>query len=294
LRAVTFRTALIAAFLLLSFAAPASAADTVLTTFDGSELDTLGAFRDRVAWTETGGTLMTVEDGRAVAVNVERVGRLDVAPGPDGKPVAVYDRCRNARCRYFLYDFAAKRERKLMGPTAMVANWAFWRDRFAVIRNGRLVIVPVKGKRRDVGRAESLEDKGLDYNGAGVSYVNEREPEPDVEEYGLAYWPATGPGSGRELMRVAHGASGDLSLDGPFLTASRAYAVQRAGELGGPWRLWRVPLRGGAREYAGLPAHTVEAVPLGSGQAVAEVCPSADDEDEPCRLVLHPTSYRRP
>jgi hypothetical protein len=292
---VTLRALICSSLVVLFAAAPAHAADTVLRTFDKTDINAIDAAGERVAWTEEDGSLWTVEAGAAVDTGVERVGRVDVAAGPDGKPVAVYRRGSNFR----LYDFAAKRERALESP-GKVDNWAFWKDRFAVIRGGRLQIVPQRGKARDVGRAKSLAHKSLDFNGVGVAYVNDVFRDEDVEEFELAYWPATGPGTGRVVMRAAHGASGDLSLDGAVVSPTKAYATQRAGEFGGPYRLWRVALKGGRKEYAGLPGGATMAVPVGAGQAVAYVCPREDEFDdeedateEPCRLILRSVIWRR-
>jgi hypothetical protein len=285
---VTIRPLALTVALLLAVAAPAHAADTVLRTFDTTDINALDASGDRVAWTEEDGTLWTAEAGAAVRTGIEGVGRVDVAAGPDGEPVAVYQR----GSRFHLYDFAAKRERRLKSP-GKDDNWAFWKDRFAVIRKSRLEIVPQSGKPRDVGRAKSLADKTLDYNGTGVAYVNSSFRTEDIEEFQLAYWPATGPGAGRIVMRVAHGASGDTSMDGPVLSPTKAYATQRGGEFGGPYRLWRVDLKSGKREYAGLPGGGNLAVPLGAKQVVAYVCPGEDDEERPCRLILRTVTWRR-
>jgi hypothetical protein len=283
---VTLRALALTLLLFLTATTPATAADVVLRTLDSTDLSWIDAYRDRVAWVEDDGRLWTVEDGAAVAVAVKRVDRLDVAAGPDGAPVAVYRR----GARFALYDFAAKRERALKAPTGKLSNWAFWKDRFAVVRDGRLQIVPLTGRTRDIGRAKSLGGKAIDFDGTGVAYINQDAPSEDVEAFELAYWPATGPGKGRVVLRAAHGASGDLSLDGPVLSASKAYATQRGGEFGGPWRLWRVDLRSGTRDYAGLPGGTTVALPLGAEQAVAQVCPDAEDA---CRLVLRDVTYRR-
>jgi hypothetical protein len=281
---VTRRLLALAALLLLAAATPAAAADAVLRPLEDTDLSSIDAYRDRVAWSEDDGTLWTVEDGAAVAVDVKRVDRVDVTAGPGGAPVAVYRR----GSRFHLYDFARRREQTLKSP-GDADNWAFWKDRFAVVRDGRLEIVPQAGKPRDVGRAKSLAGKALAFNGAGVSYVNELAPDQDRVEFQLAYWPATGAGAGRIVMRAAHGASGDLSLDAPLVTPAKAYVTQRGGEFGGPWRLWRVDLRSRVREYAGLPSGTREAVPVGAGRVVAHVCP----EERACRLVLRDVIYRR-
>jgi hypothetical protein len=73
-----------------------------------------------------------------------------------------------------------------------------------------------------------------------------------------------------------------------MLSATKAYVTQRGGEFGGPWRLWRVDLKSGTREYAGLPSETNSAVPVGSKQAVAYVC-----AQDPCRLILRSVTWRR-
>jgi hypothetical protein len=54
------------------------------------------------------GALMTLEGSKAVAIDVEPVRHLNLAAGPEGKPVAVYDRCKAGRCTYFLYDCARR------------------------------------------------------------------------------------------------------------------------------------------------------------------------------------------
>jgi hypothetical protein len=106
-------------------------------------------------------------------------------------------------------------------------------------------------------------------------------PGDDVEEYRLVY-------RNRVLLRVAHGASGDRSLAHPLLSATKAYVTQRGGEFGGPWRLWRIDLRSGTREYAGLPGQTSDAVPLGAKRLVAYSCAS-----ERCKLILRSVTWRR-
>ena len=103
----------------------------------------------------------------------------------------------------------------------------------------------------------------------------------DVEEYRLVY-------RDRVLLRVAHGASGDLSLAQPLLSATKAYVTQRGGEFGGPWRLWRVDLKTGRREYAGLPSGANSAVPVGAKRVVAYVCAK-----DPCQLISRSVTWRR-
>jgi hypothetical protein len=285
---VIFRLLALSCLFLVAIATPSRAADTTLRTFDKTGLGSLDAYGDRVAWTEDEGTLWTVENGVATTVAVKKVGGLDMAAGPDGKPVAVYTRGR----RFYLYDFAAKRERALKSP-GKVDNWGYWKGRFAVIERGRLRVGT-----HDVGPAKSLKDEEIDFNGAGIAYIKQSFPDDDVEEFELAYWPATTAGSGRIVLRVAHGASGDLSLSGPVLSPTKAYATQRAGEFGGPYRLWRVDLKTGKKEYAGLPSGSNRSVPVGAGQAVAYACPREDEFDEedteqPCRLILRSVTWRR-
>ena len=106
-------------------------------------------------------------------------------------------------------------------------------------------------------------------------------PGDDVEEYRLVY-------RDRVLLRVAHGASGDRSLAHPMLSATKAYVTQRGGEFGGPWRLWRIDLKSGTREYAGLPSGTSDAVPVGAKRVVAYKCAS-----ESCELISRSVTWRR-
>ena len=111
--------------------------------------------------------------------------------------------------------------------------------------------------------------------------VDHRTRGEDVEEYRLVY-------RDRVLLRVAHGASGDVSLAHPMLSQTLAYVTQRGGEFGGPWRLWRVDLKSGTREYAGLPGETSDAVPVSAKQVAAYTCAS-----ETCRLILRSVTWRR-
>ena len=161
-----------------------------------------------------------------------------------------------------------------------------------LIRKGRLVLFPLSGKPRDIGPAKSLAAKAIDFNGVAVSYVNETEPETDVQQYSLAYWPVSG--KGRTLMSLRHGLSGDLSMAGAYVSPSYAYTTQRSGEFGGPNRLWRIALRTGKRQYASMPSFVAWAVPLGTKQAIAYGCPTNEDDDvdTPCRLVLRDVTYR--
>ena len=208
-------------FLLL--ATPASAADVTVREFSATELESLDAYRDHVAWTESSGRgqnqLMTLVNGAAVAIPVKPVEGMDVAAGPNGQPVVVYNRCGKQRCTFYTYDFATGREQVLKGaPAGNWENWSFWRDRFVLIRKGRLVVFPLGGKPRDVGRAKTLADKAIDFNGVAVSYVNQTEPEADVEQYSLAYWPVSG--KGRSLLDLRHGLSGDLSMAGAYVSST--------------------------------------------------------------------------
>lgn len=290
-----FAAAALLSFVLL--ATPASAADVTVREFSATELESLDAYRDHVAWTESSGRgqnqLMTLVNGTAVAIPVKPVEGMDVAAGPDGQPVVVYNRCGKQRCTFYTYDFATGREQVLKGaPAGNWENWSFWRDRFVLIRKGRLVVFPLGGKPRDVGRAKTLADKAIDFNGVAVSYVNQTEPDADVEQYSLAYWPVTG--KGRSPLNLRHGLSGDLSMAGAYVSSTYAYATQRSGEFGGPNRLWRIKLSTGKRDYAGLPSFAAWAVPLGAKQAVVYGCPTNEDDDvdTPCRLVLRDVTYR--
>jgi hypothetical protein len=285
---VIFRLLALSCLFLVAIATPARAADTTLRTFDQTDLLWMDAYQDRVAWTEDDGTLWTAEHGVATRLAVKPVDRADVAAGPDGKPVAVYTRGK----RFYLYDFAAKRERALKSP-GKVDNWAYWKGRFAVIERGRLRV-----GNHDVGPAKSLQDETIDFNGAGIAYVKQSFRDEDVEEFELAYWPATTAGSGRIVMRAAHGASGELSLSGAVVSPTKVYATQRAGEFGGPYRLWRVDLKTGKKEYAGLPSGATASVPVGAKQAAAYTCPTEselddDDAEQPCRLILRSVTWRR-
>ena len=186
-----------------------------------TDVSWIDAYRDRVAWAR----------GRRQAV--DRRGRRRRARGRQARrPRSTWPPARTARPSRSTGAARGSRSTTsppsasgaLKAPAGKLSNWAFWKDRFAVVRDGRLQIVPLTGKARDVGRAKSLEGKTIDFNGTGVAYINQDVPSEDVEAFELAYWPATGPGAGRVVLRAAHGASGDLSLDGPVLSPTKAYA----------------------------------------------------------------------
>lgn len=286
----------LALLLLLVFAVPAAAAGTVVHRFGPEGLEDLDSYGDRVAWTESversdeANALWTLERGVAIKVNIKPVLSMDVAAGPKGRPVAVYNRCAGSRCTFFLYDFKTRRESRLKGaPTGGYSNWRFWRDRFALIRNGRFVVVGLDGsKPKDVGRARSLASQSIDFNGQALSYVNLYEPEADYFEYDLAYFPVVGKG---KILKVAtHGASGELSLGDARVDETNAYATQIAGEFGGPNRLWRVNIKTGKQQYAGLPRTVGSAVHVGDKQALVHFCRDEDEQD--CELVLSDVNYR--
>ena len=81
-----------------------------------------------------------------------------------------------------------------------------------------------------------------------------------------------------------------FSMAGAYVSAAFAVVTQRAGEFGGPTRLWRVPLGGGKRQYASLPSFTAWAVPFGPTRVIAYGC----DEDDKCSLVQRDVTYRTP
>lgn len=85
--------------------------------------------------------LVTREAGEVVVTRAPESAhpfRLDVGPGPDGEPVAVYPRCDDdAECDLYLYDFARRRERKLRRlstPEASESLPSVWRSRIAFSR----------------------------------------------------------------------------------------------------------------------------------------------------------------
>jgi hypothetical protein len=280
----------------LVLAAPAAAADTVVHNAGTDAPSDLDSYGSRVAWTqgdyaENGRRLWTLEKGVATRVKVKPFTSLDVTAGPQGQPVAVYNRCAGKRCTFFMYDFQARRESQMKGaPAGGYANWRFWRDRFALIRNGRFVVVGLDGSTRDVGRAKSLTHAELDFNGEALTYINEYS-DHDYYEYEQAYFPVTG--KGRIVNRAAYGASGDLSLSDARADAEYGYAAKLAGEFGGDNRLLRVNLKTGKRQFANLPTVTGHAVHIGDKQALVLHCSDPDDDGyDECELILSDLRYR--
>jgi hypothetical protein len=284
----------LAILLALVLAGPAAAADRVVHEFGQEGLDYIDAYGGRVAWTQgpddDDGDLWTLERGVAVKVDVKPVVEIDVTEGPRGRPVVVYTRCPGKRpCTFYMYDFKTRRESRIKGaPKGGFSNWSFWRDRFAVIRGGRFVVAGLDGRTQDVGRARSLADRAIDFNGAALSYINNYEDYDDHIVYELAYFPVQG--KGKILKRAAHGASGELSLDDARVDGRYGYVVQTAGEFGGANRLWRVDLKSGVQQYTNLPGLPSTAMPLGDKQVLVHACHDEDELD--CDLTLALVRYR--
>ena len=125
-------------------AASAQAADTSLGEVDAASV---AAWHGRLAWSAPapggGQQLMTRAPGSTTPEALPVPGKrnafdVDLGPGPDGGPVAVYS--RNGRVA--LYDFATQRERTL---PARGVQPAIWRDRLVVRRRRWLYLIPVAG-----------------------------------------------------------------------------------------------------------------------------------------------------
>lgn len=137
------RSPLIALLALLVLCpATASAAETIAVEQGRVHAD---AFGKRIAWSSFDPAarvwrLKTRQRGRIVTTRAPTSAhpfRLDVGPGPEGTPVAVYPRCEGEDCDLFLYDFAARRQRKLRGVSTRHASESLpsvWRNRIAFSR----------------------------------------------------------------------------------------------------------------------------------------------------------------
>lgn len=123
------------------------------------------AYGGRTAWSsfDTASRvwrLMTIEDGKAVAVRARAAThpfRLDLGPGPNGRPIAVYPRCRRESCDLYRYDFAKREERRLRGVSSRTASESLpsiWRSRIAFARRegqtSTIYLSSLDGKRSTV------------------------------------------------------------------------------------------------------------------------------------------------
>ena len=90
---------------------------------------------------DTGKQVRVVLDhrnGRTTLLPIKPARELDIGPGPQGSPVAVYVRCRPG-CRVWLYSFTSKRERPLFPgrrPTVWGSRIAYLHGRDVRLRGG--------------------------------------------------------------------------------------------------------------------------------------------------------------
>jgi len=87
--------------------------------------------------------LMSAYDGRVSRLSVRGSNApfdVNIGPGSDGKPVAVYTRCqRRQRCRIYEYSFALHREKRIRLPQNAVGSARLptvWRSRLAYQLDG--------------------------------------------------------------------------------------------------------------------------------------------------------------
>jgi hypothetical protein len=148
---------------LLAVLAPAASASETIATEQGRiHADAHGK---RIAWSSFDPQarvwrLNTRQKGKVVRTAARPLThpfRLDVGPGPDGKPVAVYPRCKGDSCNLFLYDFAARKERRLKGVSTKEASESLptiWRNRIAFSRRidgvSTMYVARLNGKRMQV------------------------------------------------------------------------------------------------------------------------------------------------
>jgi hypothetical protein len=160
-----------AAAILLAAAASASAsaADVPPTRLPPSGTAEIAQYGGHLAWVDTlpdgAPVVLDRAHGRTVALRIAPpVSDLDLGPGRDGRPVAVYARCARS-CDVFRYDIARGREQRVAGASAPGVDErlpSVWGSRIAFAREGDVVVRDeARRSRRIVARRADPDDLEL-------------------------------------------------------------------------------------------------------------------------------------
>lgn len=209
--------------------------------------------------------LVTVEDGRVVATDAPSSPhpfRLDVGPGPDGEPVAVYPRCTDeVACDLFLYDFATRRERRLRVSTKEASESlpSIWGSRIAFARRAGGVstmwIADLDGKDaaqipggRQTGPSGPL---ALELRGSRAAFVWSRQAEGGTRRTELFAYRA---GRIRWLDGTSSSSAGTSTFVTPELRGRRVYYGRPATGRGARNQLRRADVDGKRVDYVRAPS----------------------------------------
>jgi hypothetical protein len=210
--------------------------------------------------------LLTVEDGKVVVTAAPTAAhpfRLDVGPGPDGAPVAVYPRCVGESCDIHLFDFASGEERRLGGSVSRKASSeslpSIWRDRIAFARRSAskstLYLARVDGRGSPsvipgglvIGPSGAI---ALEMRGSRVVYVWSRRGSTGFNETEL--WSYLN-GELRKLDRTGSGGAGSSTFVTPEIRGRRVYYGRPTAGRGGGNQLRRADAASGLVEAVRAP-----------------------------------------
>lgn len=240
--------------------------------------------------------LVTLEKGKVVQTRAPASThpfRLDVGPGPDGKPVAVYPRCEAvAECDLYLYDFERRRQRhlkKLSTDDASESLPTIWKKWIAFSRrsggvstmyrarlNGRELQVLPSGQQ--VGPSGPI---AMEMRRRRVAFVWSRPGAVGVTQHQL--WVTKD--NDLDLLDVTNS---DEQSESTFVTPEirRGRIYYGRPVTGGPGNeLRRINLRNERRHYVRAPfRHIVTAVWRGKRFLLSRArVPEGDDPEAECR-----------
>jgi hypothetical protein len=272
----------LAVFLSLAVVAPAGAAEEELAASPGRIM--ADAYAGRIVWAQLAPStglweLVEHRDGKVRLLRgadaFKEPVRLDLGPGPDGKPVAVYARAG----KLFLYDFAKRAERALVefGTGSLPSIWrgqmVFARREGGVsslwlgkLGTGRLAKLP-GGPAGEVAGVVATELRG-----SRVVYVWSSRT-GDRTETGLYEARA---GRAVRLDRTANGAMSSSTFVTPEIAGSRVYYGRTTSGSGTGNQLRRVAFKNRAVEAVRAPYSSMVTAAWTSGSfLLSRVIPGA-------------------
>lgn len=288
--------------LILVVPAPAGAEEVIAVEQARVYADT---WDGRTAWSSFDATarvwhLVTSQGGevvRTAAPSASHPFRLDVGPGPDGRPVAVYPRCTEQagipECDLYLYDFDSERERKLRGVSTKAASESLpsvWRSRIAFARRAggvsSMFVSRLDGRRaRPIPTGLQTQPAGplaIELRGSRATFVWSRRDDDGTTETTLWLYRN---GRIRLLDVTASDAEGSSTFVTPELLGRYVYYARPATGRGGENQLRRVHVRSRRVRFVRAPFRGVAtAVWTGDRFLLSRaLAPQSDDPEGECR-----------
>lgn len=295
------RSAITVALAVLASAlcAPASIAakDQQLRVRAWEDIASLEAYGPLVAWVERDSgawTVWTLARGKPARLSLPPLDRpfLDVGPGPDGRPVVVFERCAGRRCDVKAFDPIARRERTLVRNISprpeRIHDPMVWRTSVSFIDDRRhRIIRPIgSGTAVDLGTAPYRDEGDLGPLGVYVTSSWARDDGATVWELSLRRQ-RRGRTTSEVKLSAAYGESGWLALRQPVASTRFVYVTRVSDYEGdvplGDWALHRIDQRTGAKAQTSLPNGTENAVAFRDGY-LALSCPPTEDGARTCTL----------